>query len=227
MKTLTTVLHGESLTCRRDLWNDLAPSRFENFSASFAAGEFCGFCGPDGSGKGLLLNVLGLLEPADSGTFAVNGTLTGPLNPEDVQQLRNETFGFLFNHPCLLPSFSVAENVAMPLFRICGGDAREARDRTMEMLEFCGIDALETTLAGRLDADARSRTALARALVHQPSVLIAISPRENETLLALARRAAEELGLCVLWAGNEETLRPAAHRLLHLADGRLTGESRP
>jgi ABC-type lipoprotein export system ATPase subunit len=224
---MTAALHCENLSCRRELWNDLAPSKFENVSASLAAGEFCGFCGPDGSGKGLLLNVLGLLEPADSGTLAVSGILTGSLEPEDARQLRNETFGFLFNHPCLLPSFSVAENVAMPLFRICGGDAREARDRTLEVLEFCGIASLETTLAGRLDPEERTLTALARALVHEPGILVAISPRENHALLRLGRRAAEELGLCVLWAGRAESLRPHAHRLLHLEAGQISGESRP
>jgi ABC-type lipoprotein export system ATPase subunit len=193
----------------------------EDITASFAPGEFCGFCGPDGSGKGLLLNLLGLLEAPDSGTIAVNGILAGTLAPEEAQQLRNETFGFLFNHPCLLPSFSVAENVAMPLFRICGGDAREARDRTLEVLEFCGISSLETTLAGRLEPAECARVALARALVHEPGILVAISPRESDTLLALGRRAADERGLCVLWAGPEDTLARYAHRVLHLEGGRI------
>lgn len=224
---MTAALHCESLNCRREMWNELAPSHFENISASFSAGEFCGFCGPDGSGKGLLLNVLGLLEPADSGTLAVNGILTGVLEPEDARQLRNETFGFLFNHPCLLPSFSVAENVAMPLFRICGGDARTARERTLEVLEFCGIGALETTLAGRLDPEERTLAALARALVHEPGILIAISPRENDALLRLGRRAAEELGLSVLWAGSGRGLNSHAHRLLHFQAGHLLEETRP
>jgi lipoprotein-releasing system ATP-binding protein len=218
---MTAALRCESLNCRRDQWNELAPSRVEDITASFAPGEFCGFCGPDGSGKGLLLNLLGLLERPDSGTIAVNGIRTGELTPEDVQQLRNETFGFLFNHPCLLPSFSVAENVAMPLFRICGGEAREARDRTLEVLEFCGISSLETTLAGRLDPVERTRVALARALVHQPGILVAISPRQNDELLALGRRAAEERGLCVLWAGDKDPLTHHAHRVLHLDGGRL------
>ena len=218
---MTPALRCEALNCRRDQWNELAPSRVEEITACFAAGEFCGFCGPDGSGKGLLLNLLGLLERPDSGTIAVNGILAGELSAEDVQQLRNETFGFLFNHPCLLPSFSVAENVAMPLFRICGGEARQARDRTVEVLEFCGITALETTLAGRLDPAERTLVALARALVHEPRILVAISPRENDGLLALARRAAEECGLCVLWAGTEEPLTRHAHRVLHLDGGRL------
>jgi ABC-type lipoprotein export system ATPase subunit len=224
---MTPALRCESLNCRRDQWNELAPSRVEDVTASFAAGEFCGFCGPDGSGKGLLLNLLGLLERPDSGTIAVNGILTGGLSVEETRQLRNETFGFLFNHPCLLPSFSVAENVAMPLFRICGGDARQARDRTTEVLEFCGISELETVLAGRLDADQRTRVALARALVHEPGILVAISPRENDDLLALGRRAAQERGLCVLWAGAGEPLNRHAHRVLHLEGGRLALDSHP
>jgi ABC-type antimicrobial peptide transport system, ATPase component len=221
------VLRCESLSCRRDLWLELAPSRVEDVSAAFWAGEFCGFCGPDGSGKGLLLNILGLLERPDSGTITVNGIPTHTLTPEEFQQMRNETFGFLFNHPCLLPSFSVAENVAMPLFRICGGDAREARDRTLEVLEFCGISSLETTLAGRLDAAQRTRVALARALVHGPSILVVISPRESGELMALGRRIAEKLGLCVLWAGSEPGLLRHVHRLLHLDGGRIVRDDRP
>lgn len=221
------LLQCETLCCRREQWNELSPSRVEDVTATFPAGALCGFCGPDGSGKGLLLNLLGLLENPDSGHVAINGSPVTGLPADDLQQIRNEAFGFLFNHPCLLPSFSVAENVAMPLFRICGGDAREARDRTMEVLEFCGIAALETTLAGRLDGPGRLRTALARALVHRPGILVAISPRETDGMLALGRRAAEELGLCVLWAGAEETVVPHAHRILHLHEGRIVRDITP
>lgn len=224
---MSAALTCKSLHCRRELWNGTSPASITDINLSFPAGEFCGFCGPDGSGKGLLLNVLGLLEPPDSGTICVNDILTGSLPTEDVQQLRNETFGFLFNHPCLLPSFSVAENVAMPLFRICGGDARLARDRTMDVLEFCGIGELETALAGRLDPEERTLAALARALVHQPEILVAISPREDDRLVFLGRRIADELGLCVLWAGGKDLLAGRAHRLLHLDGGRITHETRP
>jgi len=214
------VLACENLTCERPAWNGAGPSRVLGISATFAPGGLYGFCGPNGCGKGLLLNVLGLLEPADSGRILVAGRALPPAGEEEFCQLRNEAFGFLFDHSFLLPSFSVAENVAMPLFRICGGDARSARARTMEVLDFCGIAQFEGTLAGRLDPPTQRRAALARALVHQPAILIALSSHDGEEMIALARRAAREMPLCVLWAGEEKALSRHADHLTFLRDGR-------
>jgi len=213
-----------TLHCRREHWNDAGLSAIENISEAFAAGSFCGFTGPNGCGKGLLLNVLGLLEPADSGEIHLSGQRLSSLEDEELRRVRNETFGFLFNSSCLLPSFSIAENVAMPLFRICGGDARAARQRTLEVLDFCGINSLETAMAGRLSPEARRRTALARALVHRPRILIAISPGETDDILHLARCAAKELGVCVLWAGERELLSRYADRLLEMQGGRIVAD---
>lgn len=190
-------------------------------------GEFCGFSGGDISGKELLLHLLGLLEPADAGRIVVRGIPIEKWEPEKIQPLRNESFGFMFEHPCLLASFSVAENVAMPLFRFCGGDPVTARKRTLEILDFCGITHLEGMLAGRLDPAERRITALARALVHEPDILVVISPQTNDELLVLARRVATDLGLCVLWAGQPDQLRPVVHRLLHLEDGCVIQEEKP
>lgn len=212
----------EDLSCRRENWNDSGLSRIERITAEFHAGKFYGVCGEQGSGKGLLLNVLGLLEPPDTGKLTVGGEIAWDLPQDEAMQLRNEAFGFLFDHSCLLPSFSLAENVAMPLFRICGGDAREARQRTMAALEFCGIDDLESTLAGRLSDANKMRAALARALVHEPSILIAISPQAEESFLELGGRVARELGLCVLWAGKESELARQADQLIAMKEGRFT-----
>lgn len=216
---MKSVLSCENLTCHRPSWNGAGPSRIVDVSASFAPGGLYGFCGPDGCGKGLLLNVLGLLEPPDSGCIRVAGRPLPAAGNDEFCQLRNEVFGFLFDHSFLLPSFSVAENVAMPLFRICGGDARAARARTLEMLEFCGITAHESTLAGRLDHATQRRAALARALVHQPAILVALSSHDGGDMVALARRAAREMPLCVLWAGEETALSRHADHLTFMRDG--------
>jgi putative ABC transport system ATP-binding protein len=221
------ILSCENLSCRRDQWNEAGPARIASISAGFEPGTFSGFCGPDGCGKGLLLNVLGLLEPHDSGTITVDGRDLAALGHEEARQLRNENFGFLFNHPCLLPSFSVAENVAMPLFRICGGDAQAARLRTLEVLDFCGMADLECTLTGRLNLAMQRRAALARALVHSPRILIAISPRESQDLLDIAWRAAADFGICVLWAGEEKEITGRANRILHLREGSIVSDSSP
>lgn len=224
---MKTALSCETLSCHRDDWNNIGPSSVASVSAAFSMGEFCGFAGSDTSGKELLLNILGLLEPPDSGNIVVGEKPVEAWEPEKIQPLRNESFGFMFEHPCLLASFSVAENVAMPLFRFCGGDPLTARKRTLEILDFCGITHLEGILAGRLDPAERRITALARALVHEPDILVVISPQTNDELLLLARRVATDLGLCVLWAGQSEQLQPVVHRLLHLENGQVIRDEKP
>ncbi len=209
----------EALTCSRSDWNHSGPGRVDDFSAAFEAGEFIGFCGEDGCGKGLLLNVLGLIEKADAGRLVVMGHDAADFSEEDISTFRNEACGFLFRHPYLLPSFTIAENVAMPLFRICGGGAAEARARTREVLEFSGIGAFETVSAGKPDPALRWRAAFARSLVHAPRILIAISPPAPD-LLPLAKRAAEKWDITVLWAGDRETLSPHADRIVEMRAGR-------
>lgn len=223
---MTNPLTCEGLGCHRESWYN-GTARVRNLSASFARGEFSGITGPDGCGKGLLLNLLGLLEPPDEGEVFIGGHATSRLSTEDAQKLRNENYGFLFNHPCLLASFSVAENVAIPLFRVCGGEAKEARDRTVEALGFCGVSHLECELATRLNPHERRTVAFARAIVHHPDILIIISPGGGPLLPLLARRAADELGMTVLWAGPENEIAPFAHRILRMEEGSLLNEARP
>ena len=126
------------------------------------------------------------------------------LAEEELRRFRNQTFGFLFHNPCLLPSFSVAENVAMPLFRICGTDAGAARVRTSEVLDFCGIAHLENQLAGRLVPSAQRRAGIrARSRSIAPASL---SPYRHEEAMSSSispMRTAQELGLCVLWAADD------------------------
>lgn len=210
------------LTCVKPDWNNSGPGHVVDFSATFECGEFIGFCGEDGCGKGLLLNVIGLLEKADSGRLVLLGHDAADFSAEEVATFRNEACGFLFSHPCLLPSFTVAENVAMPLFRICGGGAAEARKRTREVLEFAGIGDFETARTGKLDPVLRWRTAFARALVHDPRILIAISP-PDPNLLPLAKLAAKTHRLTVLWAGNRADVSPYADRIIEMKDGRAIG----
>jgi ABC-type lipoprotein export system ATPase subunit len=222
---MNPVLSCKDISCHRENWNETGQSAsIENVTASFDAGMVCEFDGPDAAGRGLLLSVLGLLEPADSGMVRVDGRDVVDLVDEELQRLRARTFGFLFSNPCLLPSFSLVENVAMPLFRICGLDTDVARERTIEALDFCGIAHRENQLAGSLAASTQQRAAFARALVHRPKILIALSPRGGDELFELATRTARELGLCVLWAGETDRPGAKAQRLLRIHNGRVVSD---
>jgi len=218
------LLWCEGVFCRRQVWMNGRASVVEPFSSCFDGGRVHGVAGEDGCGKGLLLNVLGLLEPPDGGEVTVAGHRIAGLASGELTRLRNQMFGFLFSQPALLASFTVIENVAMPLFRIRGEDPSIARERSLEVLEFCGVAGLCDCLAGRLGPRESSRAALARALVHGPRILVGISPRLEDEILPLARRAAEELGVCVLWAGGAAGLERFAHRIIHFDRGRVSGD---
>lgn len=223
---MTPLLSCLDIRGRRSPWADLPMSSFGPVTASFFGGECCVFSGSAQSGTDLLLHTLGLLEPLDAGEIVVDGRSISGLTPNEIQDLRNETFGFVFRHPCLLPSFSVAENVAMPLFRICGGDARGVRARTREILDFCSIGYLEGILAGRLSPAERQTAAFARALVHGPQILVAVSPVDHGGLLDLAQRAAAELGVCILWT-SESPWPGTVHRVLQIEHGQIINDLRP
>jgi putative ABC transport system ATP-binding protein len=213
------ILSCQDLCCQRTNWNECDQVSIRDVTLSFFSGTFYEFSGPDHSGRDLLMNNLALLEPWDSGTIWLDGRNLHQILESDLRRLRNETFGFVFEHPCLLPSFSVAENVAMPLFRICGADANAARERTHDVLDFCGIPELQNQLAGRLASFAQRRAALARALVHGPRILVGICPSAPSDLHDLAWRAADELGVCVLWAGQDGSASGKAQRKIQVRGG--------
>lgn len=213
------VIESDRVQCTRPDWNLAGPSRVCEISVAIRRGEFVGFHGPDGCGKGLLLNVLGLLERADSGRVSLLGRDMTDACDDERADFRNEHCGYLFRHPYLLPSFTVAENIAMPLFRIRSAEVDLAEHRTRSLLEFTGMLARESDLAGRLGPRERWCTAFARALVHDPEILVGISPPAGAGLLQLARRAADEFGTTIIWAGERPELAAVANRLYEMSGG--------
>jgi ABC-type lipoprotein export system ATPase subunit len=175
-----------------------------NFSGEFEAGTATAFRGPEGCGIGLLMNVLGMIERPDSGDLRVLGQTVLDLESNASRQLRDKSFGFLFTHPHLLPGFTAAENIAMPFLRLCRESSGTAATRVAEVLDFTGLEeSIGKSDVANLDSDSLWRVAFARAIVHRPEILVAISP-PAPFLISLAARYARENGACVLWnAGSE------------------------
>jgi len=212
------------LTCHRAEWNP-GPSSVHDLSLQFEAGLIHGLCGDDGCGKGLLLHLLSLMETPDTGEITLAGQPTPALDDPARDDFRNTLFGFLFPSPCLLLSFTVAENVAMPLFRFSELDAAGARARTREILRFMEIDDLECASVLKLNHRLRQRVALARALAHDPKILIAVSPSESAELFPFVKRICDESGLTVLWAGSAEELDDNCDRVISLEAGRVIDDT--
>lgn len=176
--------------------------------------------------KDLLLRVLGLLERPLSGELFFKQVSTTMLSDEDRILLRNQRFGFIFSDPFLLPAFSVVENVAMPLLKVFGTPAKEAREKTEASLHLVGIPELGEQPVSALTAFDQMRVALARALAHRPAVVVVDSPEVNfasEELLLfceILRRPCNEWGATVLLGSDAP--HPLADRIVRLTSNELT-----
>jgi predicted ABC-type transport system involved in lysophospholipase L1 biosynthesis ATPase subunit len=196
-----------------------------DISLRLAAGGFHVLTG-DGAQR-LFARVAGLLETPDAGEVVLAGTPTAALDEASRAELRGLRCGFLFSAPHLLPGMSVIENVAMPVFKLLGVEASEARTHTEAALACAGLAPSEADVAtlGWLD---QQRVALARALAHRPALLVldhveaGREPEEFLPLLAQVRQASEACGVTVLAAFDAAPPLHALDRVLHFVAGRVT-----
>jgi ABC-type lipoprotein export system ATPase subunit len=207
-----------------------ASGQLRGVSVAIEPRRFTLLSGAPGSGAGLLLRILGLLERPDAGEIWFDGQPAGCLEDNARLDLRNHAFGYLFAEPFLLDSFTVAENVAMPLFKISGFDIDRARIRTAEVLDFTGLAFAADCTVADLSVLDHHKLSLARALGNAPHVLIAedaglqLSPPELREFAALLRSVPDQLGIAVVATGPNIA---SPHREIRLDDGLIAADSTP
>jgi putative ABC transport system ATP-binding protein len=196
-------------------------------SLAIAPGEFVAITGPSGSGKSTLLHLMGGLDAPTAGTVLVDGTALDTLSDDALTVFRRRKLGFVFQAFNLLPTHSVEENVALPL-ELDARPAREVRERVANALERVGLLPRRAHRPDELSGGEMQRTAIARALVIEPTVLLADEPTGNldsetggQVLDALAD--VNRQGCTVVLVTHEATAATRAHRTVRLRDGRLVG----
>lgn len=193
------------------------------------AHEQIAIVGSSGSGKSTLLHLLGGLSKPTHGEVWVDGQNISSLSDEAQGRLRNRALGFVYQFHHLLPEFSALENVAMPLL-IRGGDRHEAMDRAAKLLKQTGLaDRLEHK-PGELSGGERQRAAVARALVTQPSCVLADEPTGNldhvtaDHIHGMMAELNQQYGTALVVVTHDRKLAARMHRQLRLADGVLLDE---
>jgi putative ABC transport system ATP-binding protein len=201
---------------------------------TLAPGEVAAIVGPSGSGKTSLLMVLSGLERASSGQIVVDGTDISGMSEDQLAIFRRKTLGILFQNFHLIPSMTALENVALTLeIAEPGTPWRKIHERAAAALAEVGLSERLTHLPSALSGGEQQRVGLARALVGQPTLLLADEPTGNldqETgakVIELMFGLARDRGTAILLITHDPDLAHRADRLLHMNQGRLTAEVVP
>jgi len=201
-------------------------SALREFSLEIEEGEFVAVTGPSGSGKTTFLNIAGLLETFDSGSYELDGQDVSRLGDDARSRIRNGKIGFIFQGFNLIPDLNVFDNVDVPLrYRGMGKAQREQCIR--ESLELVGLAARMKHLPAQLSGGQQQRVAIARALAGGPRFLLADEPTGNLDSV-MARQVLElleqinSLGTTIVMVTHDMELARRAHRNVHMLDGQVT-----
>ena len=194
----------------------------------FKTGSFNAIIGESGSGKSTLLNIIGTLDRPTKGEVIINGVSTRNMSKGRLADLRNETLGFVFQFHYLLPEFTALENVLMP-YRIAYGKAdKQSHQRAREILNLVGLEKVENNLATNMSGGQQQRTAIARALMNQPKIILADEPTGNldsqttDSIYQLFRKINHELGTTFIIITHDRRVAEKADRIVEILDGRIS-----
>lgn len=200
-----------------------------DFHLQVNSGEFVAVTGPSGSGKSTFLNVAGLLDGFDGGTYELDGVNVKGLKDDELSRLRNEKIGFIFQSYNLIPDFNIFDNIDMPL-RYRGFSAKERKRRIQSALEQVGLASRHKYLPSQLSGGQQQRIAIARALAGEPKILLADEPTGNLDSL-MARQVMELLhtlndqGSTIIMVTHDPDQARSVKRNVQVIDGQITDMS--
>ena len=191
--------------------------------------EYVAIMGPSGSGKSTLMNILGCLDTPTGGTYVLNGTDVSQMGDNALAQVRNKEIGFVFQSFNLLPRYTSLENVALPLI-YAGVSGSERERRAKEALLAVGLGERMEHKPAELSGGQRQRVAVARALINNPSIILADEPTGNldtKTSIEIMKLFEEiyKQGNTVIVVTHEEDIAMHARRIIRLRDGVIESDT--
>ncbi len=201
----------------------------KNIDFNVKEGEYVAILGPSGSGKSTLMNVIGCMDLFDEGEYYLDGIPVHSMKEKNLTDIRNEKIGFIFQNYQLIPTYTVLQNVIMPLL-MRGISYKKAAKMCMDTIEMLGLSERLTHKPNELSGGQKQRVAIARALVGEPAILLADEPtgaldsKSGQEVLKLFQRL-HELGNTIVMITHDLNVAKSAERVVQIVDGELSAIS--
>jgi putative ABC transport system ATP-binding protein len=201
-------------------------SALAGVSFTLERGDFVALMGPSGCGKSTLLHLCGAMDRPTSGTLRLNDRDLAAMEDDELTRVRREQVGFVFQFFNLLPTLTISDNIALPCL-LAGVKAADAESRAAALAERVGITQRLHHYPQQVSGGEMQRAAIARAMIHQPLLIVADEPTGNldsengANVLALLTRLNRDMGVTILLATHAADVAAAATRILKMRDGKF------
>ena len=203
----------------------------QHVNLELSEGEFIGLVGPSGSGKTTLLNIIGGLDSATDGKVSVLGNSMENSSHNERAEIRRKNMGFIFQSYNLLPVYTVYENVELPL--ILNNMGKKERERKVtKAVEWVGLTDKINSKPADMSGGECQRTAIARAIVHEPALLLADEPTANldaensHNIMKILSKLNSEISTSFVFATHDEKIMGYLRRIIHLEDGKIINDEK-
>jgi len=224
------IIRTEDLWKTYDMGEAIAVHALCGVSFEIERAEYVAIMGPSGSGKSTLMNLIGCLDTPSRGRYWLNGALVSELSDNELAYIRNKEIGFVFQTFNLLARATALHNVELPLI-YNGTPAKERLEKAQDALRKVELADRMHHRPNELSGGQRQRVAVARALVNNPSIILADEPTGNldsttgEEIMKLLDRL-HEAGNTIVLVTHEHDIAAHAHRILHIRDGKIDRDER-
>ena len=226
------ILKLEGIRKELELSKDIRQTIIPNLSVEILAGDFVAITGPSGSGKSTLLYIMGWLDKPTAGKVWLDGEAINEKSEPEMNKIRNEKIGFIYQFHFLLPEFNAVDNVSMPMMINGKRTRKEIKDRAKMLLDLVEMQNKYTNKPSQLSGGQQQRVAIARALANDPKVLLGDEPTGNldsrsaNNVYNLFDRLNRELHQTVIVVTHDEEFANRAGRRINLVDGKIESDVR-